>query len=115
LCYLGELDDSAQARWLKTIEVFNEQGETKQLRLFLSEVEPPVNDVDWHRSLSKVRLERSRQLGSCYLGWELWRWLKPDEFFASMIDIDGVDVPWSRVAAILADQSAVLAGQRPGD
>ena len=26
LCYLGELNGSAQARWLKTIEVFNEQG-----------------------------------------------------------------------------------------
>ena len=24
LCHLGELNDSAQARWLKTIEVFNE-------------------------------------------------------------------------------------------
>jgi hypothetical protein len=27
LCYLGELNDSTQARWLKAIEVFNEQGE----------------------------------------------------------------------------------------
>src|SRR3954447_18011756 len=36
LCYLGELNSSAQARWLKTIEVFNEQGETQQLELFPS-------------------------------------------------------------------------------
>jgi hypothetical protein len=27
LCYLGELNGSAQARWLKSVEVFNEQGE----------------------------------------------------------------------------------------
>ena len=33
LCYLGELNGSAQARWLKTIEVFNEQGEAEQLKL----------------------------------------------------------------------------------
>ena len=26
LCYLGELNSSAQARWLKTVEVFNEAG-----------------------------------------------------------------------------------------
>ena len=26
LCYLGELNGSAQARWLKSVEVFNEQG-----------------------------------------------------------------------------------------
>ena len=34
LCYLGELNSSAQARWLRTIEVFNEQGEAQQLKLF---------------------------------------------------------------------------------
>ena len=28
LCHLGELNSSAQARWLKTVEVFNEQGES---------------------------------------------------------------------------------------
>ena len=39
LCYLGELNSSAQARWLKTIEVFNEQGEAEQLKLFPSQVE----------------------------------------------------------------------------
>src|ERR1700684_1357721 len=41
LCYLGELNSSAQARWLTTVEVFNEQGETQQLKLFPSHVEPP--------------------------------------------------------------------------
>ena len=103
LCYLGELNDSAQAGWLKTIEVFNEQGESHQLRLFPSEVEPPANDPDVAQVvLSKVRLERSRQLGPCYLGWELWRRLRLDEFFAGTIDTDGADVLWSRVAAILA-------------
>jgi len=102
LCYLGELNDSAQARWLKTIEVFNEQGESQQLKLFPSQVEPPANDPEVAQVLlKKVRLERTRQLGPCYLGWELWRRLKLDEFFASTIDTDGADVAWSRVAAIL--------------
>ena len=41
LCYLGELNGSAYARWQKTVEVFNEQGETTQLKLFPSEVETP--------------------------------------------------------------------------
>jgi hypothetical protein len=31
LCYLGELNGSAQARRLKTIEVYNEQGDARQL------------------------------------------------------------------------------------
>ena len=46
LCHLGELNDSAQARWLKTIEVFNEAGEQHQLNLFPSEVAPPPDDAD---------------------------------------------------------------------
>jgi hypothetical protein len=37
LRYLGELDDSAQARWLMIIEVFNEQGERRQLKPFPSD------------------------------------------------------------------------------
>jgi transposase len=103
LCYLGELNDSAQARWLKTIEVFNEQGEAQQLKLFPSEVEPPANDPAVAQVLlKKVRLERTRQLGPCYVGWELFRRLKLDEFFASTIDSDEADVAWSRVTAILA-------------
>ncbi len=69
LCYLGELNDSAQARWQKTIEVFNEQGERRQLKLFPSEVELPENDPDVARVLvNKVRLERARQFGTVLLG-----------------------------------------------
>jgi len=103
LCYLGELNGSAQARWLKTIEVFNQQGESQQLKLFPSEVEPPANDPDVAQVLlDKVRLERTRQLGPCYLGWELWRRLQLDEFFESRLDIAGAAVAWSRVVAVLA-------------
>jgi hypothetical protein len=62
LCYLGELNDSAQSRWLKTLEVFNEQGESHQLKLFPADIEPPANDPDVAQVLiHKVRLERSRQ------------------------------------------------------
>jgi hypothetical protein len=47
LCYLGELNGTAQARWLKTIEVFNQQGESRQLKLFPAEIEPPGDDRTW--------------------------------------------------------------------
>ena len=103
LCYLGELNDSAQARWLKTIEVFNEQGETQQLKLFPSHVEPPPDDPQVARVLvNKVRLERTRQFGSCWLGLELWKRLGLDRFFEDAVDEHEADVPWSRVAAVLA-------------
>ena len=103
LCYLGELNGSAQTRWLKTLEVFNEQGEREQLKLFPAEVEVPADDPQVARVLvSKVRLERTRQFGASWLGLELWRHLGLDGFFAERLDGQAADVPWSRVAAVLA-------------
>jgi hypothetical protein len=103
LCYLGELNSSAQGRWLKTIEVFNEQGEAEQLKLFASHIELPVDDPQVARVLvNRVRLERTRQFGACFLGWEMWKRLALDRFFEETVDGDSADVPWSRVAALLA-------------
>jgi transposase len=103
LCYLGELNGSAQARWLKSVEVFNEQGEAQQLKLFPSHVEVPDDDPLVARVLvNRVRLERTRQFGACFLGWELWKHLELDRFFEQAVDDDPAEVAWSRVAAVLA-------------
>ncbi len=102
LCYLGELNGSAHARWQKTVEVFNEHGESTQLKLFPCEAEAP-NDPNVARVLvKKVRVERTRRFGDCFLGLELWKRLGLDEFFAWHLDGDGADVAWSRVTAVLA-------------
>ena len=103
LCHLGELNGVDQARWLRTIEVFNEQGDAQQLKLFPSHVPAPVDDPQVARVLiQRVRLERTRQFGACYLGLELWRRLELDRFFEPLMDDEPADVPWSRVAALLA-------------
>ena len=103
LCHLGELNGSDHARWLRTVEVFNEQGEAQQLKLFPSQVEPPADDPQVARVLvNRVHLERTRQFGACYLGLELWRRLELDRFFEQAVDDDPADVAWSRVAALLA-------------
>jgi transposase len=103
LCYLGELNSSAQDRWLRTIEVFNEQGEAQQLKLFPSHISAPGDDPQVARVLvNQVRLERTRQFGSCYLGWELWKRLGLEPFFQERVDQQEADVPWSKVAALLA-------------
>ena len=102
LCYLGELNGSAHARWQKTVEVFNEQGETTQLKLFPSEAETSDDPNVARVLVKKVRVERTRRFGDCYLGLELWKQLELAEFFAQHLDVDGADVPWSRVATVLA-------------
>ena len=103
ICYLGELNSSSQARWLKTVEGFNEQGEAQQLKLLPSHVEAPADDPQVARVLlNRVRLERTRQFGACWLGLELWKRLELDQFFEAALDHQTADVPWSRVAALLA-------------
>ena len=102
LCYLGELNGSAHARWQKTVEVFNEQGESTQLKLFPSEVEAPDDPNVARVVVKKVRVERTRRFGDCYLGLQLWKRLGLEEFFAQHLDVDAADVAWSRVAAVLA-------------
>jgi len=103
LCHLGELNDSDQALWLKTVEVLNQRGEARQLKLFPSHVEPPADDPQVARVLvHRVRLERTRQFGACYVGLELWRRLELDRFFEQAVDNGPAEVPWSRVTALLA-------------
>ena len=103
LCYLGELNDSAQARWLKTIEVFNAEGESHQLKLFPSEVEPPENDATVARvRLNKVRLERPRRFGDVFFGLELWKRLGLEGSGKIGWRGERREVPWWRVAALLA-------------
>jgi transposase len=103
VCYLGELNSSAQSRWLKAVEVFNERGERRQLKLFPSGVEPPGNDPEvvqvW---VKRIRLERTRQFGNCFLGLELWKRLGLEGFWEALLDEEPAEVPWSRVAALLA-------------
>jgi hypothetical protein len=69
LCYLGELNGSAHARWQKTVEVFNEQGEAPQLKLFPSEAEASDEPNVARVLVKKVRVERSRRFGDCISGW----------------------------------------------
>ena len=51
-----------------------------------------------------LRLERTRRGGDGFLGRELWRRLELDRFCEEVLDRqdDPADVPWSRVAAVLA-------------
>jgi len=101
LCYLGELNGSAHARWQKTVEVFNEHGESTQLKLFSSEAEVP-DDPNVARVLLKKSPGRARaRFGDCYLDWSY------GSAWGSMIlcaasGRDDADVAWSRVAAVLA-------------
>ncbi len=55
------------------MEVFNEHGESTQLKLFPSEVEVPDDPNVTRVLVKKVRVERTRRFGDCYVGLEYGR------------------------------------------
>jgi hypothetical protein len=66
---LGELNGLAQSRWLKSIEVFNEQGESRQLKLFPADAAPVDDDGEFEkkryvRPLHRAVISRTFQFGN---------------------------------------------------
>jgi len=69
----GELNSSAQVRWLKTVEVFNEQGERRQLNT-VSLRWAAAKTIPTSRSLGKEDSSGAvRPFRNCFLALELWK------------------------------------------
>jgi hypothetical protein len=82
--YLGEINDSQQEAWRKTIEVFEDGGATAQMALFPED--RPVEISDEH--VVKIRLKdvvlcRPRQWAACWLACKLYQELGLDQFASS--------------------------------
>jgi transposase len=106
VCYLGELNTDAQSAWRKTVDVVDTDGESRQLTLWADSAEN-TNGTGAEATirLRGVRWERPREFGAVYAGWMLWKRLGLDVFYQQAIDgavTRTSDVPWSKVAAILA-------------
>lgn len=101
--YLGEINDSQQAAWRKTLEVFDEhQQDFRSLSLFPEDRDMSGGDIDALQvKLSGMRLERPRAFGGCWLGCELWRQLKLDEFWQARLPEGREAVPWEKVLRLL--------------
>src|SRR5947209_804947 len=74
--YLGEINDSQQAAWRKTLEVFDEQQQrSTSLSLFTEDRPAPAEVLDSIQvKLSAMQLRRARPYGNCWLGfWSISR------------------------------------------
>jgi len=98
----GEINDSQQAAWRKTLEVFDEkEQEFATLSLFPDDREI-IADVDTLQvRLGEMQLERPRAFGGCWLGCELWRQLQLDDFWQSKLPEGREAVPWEKVLRLL--------------
>jgi transposase len=102
--YLGEINDSQQAAWRKTLEVFDEQQQSyTTLSLFPEDRPVSAEAVDSLRvKLSEMKLRRARPYGNCWLACELWRQLELDRFWGQKLEPGREEVSWAQVLELLA-------------
>jgi transposase len=101
--YLGEINDSQQAAWRKTLEVFDEQRQGyTTLSLFPEDRPTPADALDGVQvKLSEMQLRRARPYGNCWLGCELWRQLELDRFWERKLPRGREKVSWAQVLQLL--------------
>jgi transposase len=101
--YLGEINDSQQAAWRKTLEVFDEaEQRLTPLSLFPEDRPVPADAIDSVQvKLSEMKLERARPYGNCWLGCELWRQLQLDRFWSEKLPQGREGVAWPQVLELL--------------
>jgi transposase len=101
--YLGEINDSQQEAWRKTIEIFEEgQTRARTVALFPAERIGVVADADIVRiRLSQLSLHRPRQWGGCWLVCQLWEQLGLDEFWAQRLPPSRKGTRWDWVLQVL--------------
>jgi transposase len=101
--YLGEINDSQQASWRKTLEVFDEQQQrATALSLFPEDRSVPAEALDTIQvKLSEMQLQRARPYGNCWLGCELWKQLELDRFWEQKLPRGREEVSWALVLQLL--------------
>jgi transposase len=101
--YLGEINDSQQSAWRKTLEVFDEERQqTRNLSLFPDDREVPADALDSLQvNLAGLELRRPRPFGNCWLASELWRQLGLTEFWQERLPAGREDVSWEKVLRLL--------------
>ena len=102
--YLGEINDSQEAAWRKSITVFDEdKDQSSQACLFPADRPIPADEVNaLSLVMSEMRLLRPRSFGDCWLGCLLWRELNLDRFWRDRLGDERGGVPWERVLQLLA-------------
>jgi len=102
--YLGEINDSQEAAWRKTIEVFDEdKDQSREACLFPADRPIPADEVTaLSLDMSEMRLLRPRSFGDCWLGCLLWRELGLDRFWQEQLGDERGGVPWEKVLQLLA-------------
>ena len=103
--YLGEINDSQEAIWHRTLQVFDESHQQyTTLSLFPEDRKIPAESSNSIQvKLSEMELRRPRAFGTCWLGCELWRQLRLDAFREEKLaeKVRRETVSWAKVLQLL--------------
>jgi hypothetical protein len=113
--YLGEINDSQNLAWRKSIAAFLEdQPEVPPTTLALfpdDTVVSAVADEDIvHLRLHELKLCRPRQWGACWLALHLWQELGLDEFWQARLPASRKGTRWEQILAVLACYRLIAPG-----
>jgi transposase len=102
--YLGEVNDSQELAWRKSIEAFEEgTAQPRPLSLFPDDrCEGIADDASIVRlKLKRLRLVRPRTFGACWLALTLWRELQLDRFWNERLPPSRKGTAWDQVLFVL--------------
>ena len=111
--YLGEINDSQELAWRRSIEVLEEGAvRPRTLSLFPEDrCEGLLPDSSIIRlKLSQLRLCRPRQWGACWLVLTLWRELQLDRFWSDRLAASRKGTRWEQVLLVLVAYRLIAPG-----
>ena len=110
--FLGEINDSQEAAWCKTLEVLDEaEQRARTLSLFPEDREIPADALDAVQvKLEAMELRRARAYGNYWLGCELWERWGLREFWEARLGRGREEVPWAKVLELLVVSRLISPG-----
>jgi transposase len=111
--YLGEINDSQELAWRRSIEVFEDGAvQPRTLSLFPEDRCDGLlaDDSIIRLKLSQLRLHRPRQWGPCWLVLTLWRELQLDRFWRERLAASRKGTRWEQVLLVLVAYRLVAPG-----
>ncbi len=113
--YLGEINDSQNLAWRKSIEAFLENqpdGPPSTLALFPDDIAAAsVADEDIVRlRLKELKLCHPRQWGACWLALHLWQELGLDAFWLERLPSSRKGTRWDQILAVLVCYRLICPG-----
>lgn len=110
--YLGEINDTQRAAWIKQIEIFDTQGQTYTTAALFPEdrLVPAEIAHGIQIRLNDFEIQRPRQWGACWLALWLWELLGLDKFWSQRLLPSREGTRWDLILAALTAYRLVEPG-----